>query len=174
MDDFQDWDDSAAYDTPEIYPWQRGQHGKFYTTPDSEFVHWQTNQMGEPHHDQVASEWGHQQEAKGEIAPNGAWWFTDSYTPKDLDQVGAEVGDQAADAGLRSMMRGYVANKTSVKSDICGVCNLPYNQCRCEGGATWFQDPAADPVRDLKSPYSASTRPVHSGTPRVPLATEGA
>lgn len=173
MDDFEDWDDSEAYGTPEVYPWQQGQHGKFYTTPENDFIHWQTNQMGEPHHDQVASEWNHQQETKGEIAPNGAWWFTDSYTPKDLDQVGAEVGDRAADAGLRPMMRGYVA-KTAVKSDICSTCNLPYNQCRCEGGGEWIQDPASDPVRDLKSPYSASVDRTSSGTARNSLVTKGA
>jgi hypothetical protein len=162
MDGLEDWDDSVAYATPDIYPWQRGQHGKFYVTPDNEFVHWQTDQMGEPHHDQVAAEWNHQQAAKGEVAPNGAWWFTDTYTPKDLDQLGTEIAPQAEDAGLRPMMRGYVAH-AAAKSDICGICNHPYDECDCEGGGTWFQDPASDPVRDLKSPYAAHTVRAQSG-----------
>ena len=154
----EDWDDdSAFYQHPEIYPWTRGEHGKFYVTPQGEFAHWQTDDMGNPHHDEVAAEWNHQQQAKGEIAPSGAWWFTDAYRPTDYEQLGAQVAPQAQRAGLRPQMRGYMAKK----SESCPVCNHPWGECVCPGGSDWGEDPATDTLRDEKPEYgsTSSTHP---------------
>lgn len=165
FDDFDnsDWEedlDNFMTNAGEVRPWTRGSHGKFYVTPDMHFESWATNAAGEPHHDDVGSERGIRRQAfKGDIAPSGAWWVTDVLDPSvDVDQAVQQVAPQAARAGLQPIYREYAA-KVAVKLDLCSTCMKSYEQCECHGGAQWPEDPAADPVRDLKSPVQARVVP---------------
>jgi hypothetical protein len=148
-DDWQD-DLDGYLNNYEVYPWQRGNHGKFLVTPQGEFVHWQTNDYGEPHHDSVGSEWGKQQALKGDIAPNGAWWVTDTYHNNPSGLLN-QVTPQAQRAGLAPSVRGYVAKKL----DICTDCMKPFEECQCKGG--WVDNYPTDQLRDLKPEFGGTS-----------------
>lgn len=152
-----DWGDLDEYfrNPDDIQPWTKGGHGKFLITPDGEFISWSTNALGEPHHDAAADELGVGQILKGEIAPSGAWWISDIIDPSaDPDEWIERVAPQARDQGLRPPFAGYLA-RTAFKSDICDKCLNHYQDCTCApDGLTIPDDPAADPVRDLKSPVA--------------------
>jgi len=150
----EDWNpDEDFLANQEVYPWQRGNHGKFYINPGGDFVHWQTNEMGEPHHDVAAGKFNDQQAVKGDIAPNGAWWVTDDYSGGNGDDLVQQAAPQAQGAGLSPTLRGYVAKHT----ETCDNCGLDYRACRCEPETTWFEDPASDSLRDVKPEYGGNS-----------------
>ena len=150
--------DSYLQTSEEVYPWTRGEHGKFFITPEGEFVHWATDDMGTPHHDVVADLWDKEQAVKGEIAPSGAWWITDNMTPwygdgRTVDEYIQSASEQAQQAGLQPYARGYLAKHT----ETCDKCGQPFNECTCDPDTQWVQDPASDTLRDVKPEFGGTS-----------------